>query len=145
MSARIEWHGPEAEAHVRGRAVGWLTRAAIEVTRRARELLSVAGTAVGTGAAGGRRRGRRIYGAVRSAPGEPPRKQTGRLRASVAYEVDEAQLAARVGTNVEYGKHLELGTRRGLAPRPWLRRALAESMSVIRGFLSRAGGGGETP
>lgn len=83
------------------------------------------------------RKGSRIYGATRSQPGEPPRKQTGRLRASVAYEVDPEAMSARVGTNVKYGKYLELGTKRGIAPRPWLRRALAESMDTIRAMLAR--------
>jgi len=82
---------------------------------------------------------RRVYGAHPSAPGEPPRKQTGRLRASVAYEVDEAALTARVGTNLDYGLYLELGTMRGLAPRPWLRRALAESQARINVILGTSG------
>lgn len=135
----VRWHGDEAIEHCRRRAVQFLTRAAIEVTRRAKELLSVAGTAQRARATKGHRKGSRIYGAVRSRPGEPPRKQTGRLRASVTYEVDEASLSARVGTNVEYGKHLELGTKRGIAPRPWLRRALAECRGKIDSLLSSIG------
>lgn len=135
----VEWHGDEAQAHVRARAVSFLRRAAIEVTRRAKELLSVAGTAVRSRSTRGGRKGARVYGAARSKPGEPPRKQTGRLRASVTYEVDEASLSARVGTNVEYGKHMELGTKRGLAPRPWLRRALAECRGKISALLSQIG------
>jgi phage gpG-like protein len=135
--AEVEWHGDAAMDYVRRRAVQALTRCAIEVTRRAKELLSVAGTNQAGGKGG---KGKRAYGASRSAPGEPPRKQTGRLRASVAYEVDG--LEARVGTNVTYGKHLELGTRRGLAPRPWLRRALYETAGRIGQILSGPGGGG---
>jgi len=114
----VEWNGDKAAEHVNGKLVRVLTRAAITVRRRAAELLSVSGT--------GRVKGKQTGPVVRSQPGEPPRKQTGRLRASVTHEVDAATLTARVGTNVEYGKHLELGTKRGLAPRPWLRRALLE-------------------
>lgn len=136
--ARVDWDGDGAIRHVRSRAAQFLSRAAIEVTRRARELLSVAGT--GQGREAGTGRFRRVYGANPSAPGEPPHKQTGRLRASVAYEVDDASLEARVGTNVEYGKYLELGTKRGIAPRPWLRRALAECRSKIDALLAQAGG-----
>lgn len=87
---------------------------------------------------------KRKTGAVRSAPGEPPRKQTGRLRASVTYEVDEAGMNARVGTNVKYGRYLELGTKRGIAPRPWLRRALAEMWSRVNELLGAGGAGGGT-
>jgi phage gpG-like protein len=127
----IVWHGPEAMDHVRGRAVQFVTRAAIEVQRRAKELLSVAGS--------GRKKGRKAGPAVHSRPGEPPRKQTGRLRASVTHDVDAASLTARVGTNVEYGKYLELGTKRGIAPRPWLRRALAEMQGRVNELLGGIG------
>jgi phage gpG-like protein len=135
--SQVIWHGDAALDHVRGRAVSWLRRAAIAVRRRAAELLSVPGTAARVRGTKRHRKGSRITGAVRSLPGEPPRKQTGRLRASVTYEVDEQALTARVGTNVKYGRYLELGTRRGIAPRPWLRRALAECQSRIMGFLNQ--------
>lgn len=79
---------------------------------------------------------------VVSKPGEPPRKQTGHLRRSVTYEVDRENLTARVGTNVTYGKYLELGTKRGLAPRPWLRPALARVAARVNELLSQIGGGG---
>lgn len=49
MSGRVEWHGEEGLAHVRALAVQRLTRAAIAVARRAKELLSVPGTAVASG------------------------------------------------------------------------------------------------
>lgn len=142
--ADVNWHGDAAMDHVRKRAVGWLNRAAQTISRRAKFLLQIPGTAVSLGRArGGKgRKGSRVLGAVRSRPGEPPRKQTGRLMDSVTYEVDEQALEARVGTNVKYGKALELGTRRGLAPRPWLRRALAESRDRVMSFLGNIGGGG---
>lgn len=136
---RLEWHGEAAKAHVRARIVRFLTRAAIAVKTRAKELLSVAGTGKG----GGKRDKSGLFKAgpvVHSAPGEPPRKQTGRLRASVAHEVDADSLTARVGTNVEYGRHLELGTKKGLAPRPWLRRALAEMQGRVAELLAGLGG-----
>ena len=132
----LDWNGDGAVDHCRKKAVGWLTRAAITVQRRARELLSIPGTAVRARTSRGGRKGSRTTGAVRSAAGEPPRKQTGRLRASVAYEVDESAMEARVGTNVVYGKHLELGTKKGIAPRPWLRRALAEMQTRVSQLLS---------
>jgi phage gpG-like protein len=114
--SEVRWNGEAAKAYVRAEAVKSLTRAAIEVERRAKELVSIA------------------YPPP-SSPGEAPHKRTGRLRASITYEVDASDLRARVGTNVTYGKHLELGTSRGLRPRPWLRRALAESMVRIKQIL----------
>lgn len=123
----VEWHGDAAMEHVRRKAVQFLHRAAITVERRAKELLSVAGS--------GRVKGRKAGPVVHSKPGEPPRKQTGQLRLSVTREVDAANLTARVGTPWEYGRHLELGTKRGILPRPWLRRAMAEMQSRVNELL----------
>jgi hypothetical protein len=133
----VDWNGPEAVAYVRKRAVRWVTVACLAVERRAKVLLSVAGTGVNRDAKG---KFRRTYGSNPSKPGEPPRKQTGRGRASVTHEVDPDKLTGRVGTNVDYMRHLELGTKRGILPRPWLRRAFAESMGEIKAALGRIGG-----
>lgn len=120
----LEWHGDEAKEHVRRRAVQFLTRAAITVARRAKELLSIAGT--------GKVKGKKVGPVTHSKPGEPPRKQTGRLRASVTHEVDEGELAARVGTNVDYGKILEVDR-----DRVWLKRALDESAGRVNEILAQ--------
>jgi hypothetical protein len=125
---RVEWNGPGAEALVRTLAVRLLRRVCILVTTRAKRLLSVPGT--------GRVKGRRAGPVTHAPAGEPPFKQTGRGRASVTYEVDEAALTARAGTNVEYMKHQELGTKRGVRPHPWLRRAVAECASQIKSLMS---------
>lgn len=155
----VEWHGDEANGLVRRKLVQALTRAAITIRRRAAELLSVAGSNEAedekrppafyrktyvnvpgeTTKAGKPKRVRKTAPHWRSKPGDPPRKQSGRLRGSVAYEVDPETLTARVGTNVEYGKHLELGTSRGLAPRPWLRRAALEVRGRLGQLLARLG------
>jgi len=79
--------------------------------------------------------GKTVYGAFPSKPGEPPHKQTGHLRRSITHEVDRVNLFARIGTNVEYGRYLELGTKR-MAPRPWLRRALNEMTSKVKSILT---------
>jgi len=69
---------------------------------------------------------------VPSAPGSPPAVDTGRLRASITHELgdDSGDLVGRVGTNVTYAKHLELGTSE-MAARPFLRPAL----DAVRGGL----------
>lgn len=112
------------------------------VERRAKELLSVDGTGRLIAArkvrlkGGGTRTLRKkalVYGFAPSAPGEPPRLQTGRLRASVAHAV--SGLIGRVGTNLDYGRWLELGTRK-TAARPWLRRALRECLPEIRRIMT---------
>ena len=66
-------------------------------------------------------------------------QEIGDVADHVGCEVDPAKLTARVGTNVPYGKYLELGTKRGIAPRPWLRRALNESLARINDLLAGIG------
>jgi hypothetical protein len=79
---------------------------------------------------------KRITGAFPSSPGDPPHKQTGTLLKSVAYELVPVgnKIIARVGTNIKYGRYLELGTRK-IKPRPWLRRALIEQTNQIQAIL----------
>lgn len=62
---------------------------------------------------------------VPSRPGEPPRVDMGRLRSSITHEI--VGMVGRVGTNVKYGRYLELGTSKML-PRPWLIPALKKSI-----------------
>lgn len=94
-----------------------------------------------------------------SPPGEPPHVDTGRLRASISWilstdtadrgvvggkaEQEDAvsrpesrpnEIIAVVGTNVEYGKFLELGTEK-MKARPWLRPALEKAIAQIRGLF----------
>lgn len=127
----VKWDETEVRRVIRDETVKLLGAAAVVVQNRARELLSV----TGTGGEGGKKR---RYGSNPSRPGEPPHKQYGHLRRSVAREVDRATLTARVGTNLKYGRCLELGTVR-MAARPWLRRALAESRERIAGLFARVG------
>lgn len=57
--------------------------------------------------------------------GQGPHVRTGRLRASITWQVDEdaAGLYVDAGTNVFYGRLLEEGTDR-MRPRPWALPAL---------------------
>ncbi len=138
MAGRVEWYGPKILAEVRGNVVRKLAAAALTVEARVKERLSVPGTAPAratTGSSGRRLRRGRVYGARRSAPGESPYKQYGHLRRSITHEVDAAALTARVGTNLLYGRVLELGGRK-VAARPYLRPALAESRGKIDRIFS---------
>lgn len=55
-----------------------------------------------------------------SAPGQFPMSDTGRLASNVEFEVaTKSRQVAVVGTNIEYGAHLEFGTSK-MAARPWL-------------------------
>lgn len=62
-----------------------------------------------------------------SLPGQPPQVRRGHGRASIAVELDQAAMVARLGVrqNAAYMAWLEVGTDR-VAPRPWLTRAVRE-------------------
>lgn len=77
-----------------------------------------------------------------SKPGKPPHVDTGRLRQSITYAVTrhEFLIEARIGSNVEYARRLELGfvgrdakgRNYAQAPRPFLRPSLMESLPALR-------------
>lgn len=73
-------------------------------------------------------------GSNRSKPDEPPHKDFGTLRRSIAVDFDAANLRARVGSNLPVSRFLELGTRR-LAARPFLRKALVEQQAKIEQII----------
>jgi len=76
--------------------------------------------------------------AQRSAPGEFPKTDRGRLVASINVSSDIAArgLIVRVGTNLKYGRALEFGTLK-MAPRPWLVRTLKPNIKTIVQKISR--------
>lgn len=106
---------------------------------------------------------KRSFRSSPSAPGGPPGVLTGRLRDSIEHEVEGNRV--RIGTNVPYGVHLELGThdyeivpkreggvlvfqgkdgnlvfvRRvhhpGIRPRPFLRPALLKNLKTIKDIM----------
>jgi hypothetical protein len=120
MASHLVWNGEAARVMVHGATMHTVDLFVTAVKERAVELISTPGP-------------------PRSSPGNPPHVDTGALVASIESSVDNRDMTGRVGTNLEYGLYLELGTKRGLAPRPWLRRALAETMSRVRSIM--AGGG----
>lgn len=129
---KTRWEGPRRKAELMEALRRRLSAAAIVVAAHAKRLVSEAGTGQGRSAKTGKFA--RVYGANPSRPGDPPHKQTGRLRASIAWELVGA--VARVGTNLPYGRWLEHGTRK-MAARPWLRRALSECRARVLAILSK--------
>lgn len=84
------------------------------------------------------RRGGKAHQA--SAPGQPPAVDTGRLRSSITHDVriERGGVIGRVGTNVEYAPHLELGTSR-MAARPFLRPAVFNNREeIVQQFVTGA-------
>lgn len=111
----IKWNGPQVVASTEIEVRKRLTACAILVSNQAKRLISTP------------------YPPP-SVPEEPPHRRTGRLRSSVTYEVKDR--TAFVGTNVKYGRWLELGTSK-IAARPWLRRALIEMTPQIMKIMGR--------
>ena len=74
-----------------------------------------------------------------SKPGEVPRVQFARLKGSITHELHPVLPIGRVGTNVIYGKFLELGTGR-MAPRPFMRPAMHRAEPIIKGMFENIGG-----
>lgn len=137
MAENLKWYGNRVftlatEANVRA-----MHKAALLVESDVKKNFTLQGQ--------GRRYGKHIA----SRPGEPPAIDTGILRASIMSEVkqhglsidgrvgpDVEHIAAKapIGTNVEYGLYLELGTSK-MEPRPFLRSALIRtSKKVVKIF-----------
>jgi phage gpG-like protein len=118
---------------MRARAVRGLTAAAVHLTKRLKEVLSSPAPRTRVTARSGALAGSVYYRATSPAtPGAPPRKLTGRLRASVSYLVDAAGLRARVGTNVIDGAVHEHGNH------PWLLPTLAAERSALLQLVARS-------
>jgi hypothetical protein len=66
-------------------------------------------------------------------PNAPPRKLSGRLRASITSELDKDTMTARAGTNVPYGKRHEMGG---------LHQWAMQSVALVRPELERILGSG---
>lgn len=84
-------------------------------------------------------------GKTPSAPGQPPRKVTARLFNSIFGKVvrEGSQVIGVVGTNVVYGRRLELGfagkdslgRQYDQAPRPFIRPAFARNRDRVKRIL----------
>jgi hypothetical protein len=86
-----------------------------------------------------------VYNFTHSRPGNPPFKQTGQLRRTITYEVLPGGLVGRVGTNLKYGRYLETGTRRGLAPRKYIVVNLIKHRPTVVSIITRRIGPGGLP
>lgn len=140
------------DAQVQKNLVGFVTRAALRIEREAKLSMKntpkmsadVRSAMAESGKRVGRKVGRSGKFHMPSEPGNPPAIDQGRLVNSVTHSVDERNVSARVGTNVDYGAALEHGTSRMLA-RPWLRPAVDTSRHANQeDFRTVMGNGGES-
>lgn len=100
-----------------------------------------------------RGKGARRRGLDPSKPGEYPKLVTHNLRRSVVWEFDKRLVTGRFGTNLKYGKYLQMGTRArsgsgmgrnsrssiwrqmgvgGMQARPWLTLGVQDNARVMK-------------
>lgn len=72
-----------------------------------------------------------------SLPGEPPRKRTGALRASITHVPMAGGTIQRVGSALKYARDLERGLSPWLKPRPFLRPTLYRMMGALNSIYIR--------
>ena len=77
------------------------------------------------------------YEHTASAPGDAPNTDTGKLVQSIAIEPTQPAETVSVGTGVEYGEFLEVGTTK-MEPRPWLTPAMDGNRASLRNNIANA-------
>ena len=78
-----------------------------------------------------------ITRAVYDTPESPNYVRTGRLRNGISHAVSVEEQAVYIGTNVEYGPFVELGTSK-MAARPFLKPAAENYGEEYKGLLEQA-------
>lgn len=127
MMATVKWFGPQVKVAVGDEVHKRIRLVLIHLQNYARRKVSRAQKTSG--------KGLKQTGLQPSQPGEYPKKVLGFLRRNIRYTINKRpRIIGRFGTNVKYGKHLELGTRK-MRRRPWLMRTLVENMSTMRQIL----------
>lgn len=135
MATHFSWNGDRIAAAIRAEMGRRIRAACLYLSNAVKADISQAGTLRYTAGVTkkGNIRQRTIYNFTHSRPGNPPFKQTGHLRRSITWEV--VGLVGRVGTNLLYGRWLELGTR-FMEARPFLRSNLMVHMLTIRTIIA---------
>ena len=128
----LKWYGAEANKRIRTETNKRIDKA----SRVLRDFIRVKLSRSQPVKLYGKTAGRSRKGMAPSKAGEYPKKVTGHLRMNVQAEMDDRVSTARVGTNVKYGKYLELGTRK-MARRPWLSRGFFDARHKIIAMLKR--------
>lgn len=123
----IDWYGEAILARARQGAMQGVVAGIAIVEARAVDLIM-------NGPKTGRIYTRRGVRHQASAPGEAPASDTGTLVNMRRIDLLTAELAARLVFSSQHAPHLEFGTRR-MEPRPFARRALAETREEVEGTI----------
>lgn len=74
------------------------------------------------------------HGLDPSTMNKPPKKIRGDLQRSITYEMVDNRTGAKVGSNLDYARYLELGTLK-MEPRPFLRSTLDEQRAELNRIM----------
>lgn len=119
----MRWNGDRVAAEIDRIAARRLVAAAVHLTGKVKVVLSVPAPRQTVKTA----LGNYYVATTRAIPGAPPRKLSGRLRASMTHQVLDGGKRVRIGTNVIYARRHEKGTH------PFLAKTLfAERVAIGR-------------
>ena len=127
----VEWYGDNFIAFLTGQLSKNLELAAIHLVEKIKQALN----RTQPYARSKGKKGVWYKGQDPSKPGESPKKIRGDLQRSIAYAMSADRKEAYVGTNIDYGFYLEVGTSR-VAPRPFLRSTLLAEQATIAKIIS---------
>lgn len=82
------------------------------------------------------RQGGGVYPHIAAGEGQAPNTDTGRLVSSIAAE-KTGETEYEIGTNLDYGEYLEMGTVK-MRPRPWLVPALNANRDNLLSNIEKA-------
>lgn len=128
--AEVRWHGKRFLASAETELEKAIAIGAIRVQREARRITRLHSGPTKT-----------LPDAVPSQPGQPPHLRTGTLNRSIDQETfrKAGTFVGRIGTNLKYGRYLEMGTTK-MGARPYLRPSLTAMRRRILGDITKAGG-----
>lgn len=131
MAGKVEWNGDKFLHNLENNLGQNLEKAAIYLKDHVKTALNRSqprSRSVGDS-------GVHYKGLEPSAPGEAPKKLVGFLQRSIAHAMSADRQQAFVGTNLEYGLFLEIGTSK-MAARPYLRPTLDKLKDEITRIIA---------
>ena len=135
MTEGINWFGKEVMAELNKRADRALGKTAIAIQNKIKSSMTEPKSGTEPPKAKRGKKKARAHKRRRSLEGEPPAVQTGKLRSSVAV-VKPKELTRQIGTNLPYGKWLELGTSK-MEARPYIRPAMDSESPRFHTFIKK--------
>jgi len=129
----VSWYGKSFTDQVKKGSMALLVEAGDVLRDEIRMVLSTPGKVYAQVTSKTGKVRKKLVGRGRSRPGEPPRKQTGRLLRSAYRRINRKRLSVRVGAR---GSLMQYGTK-FVKPRPWLSLAMKKAELRMKLILAR--------